>query len=435
MSLPTFDGLRVLSLESRRAREMVTLIATHGGRPTVAPSMREVPLESNTEALAFADALIRGEFDVVVLLTGVGTRVLLDVVGRVLGGTADFVAALGRMQLAVRGPKPHAAIREVGLTPWVLAPEPNTWRELVAAIDAPARRPWPAAAWPCRSTASRTMNSCRRWPERGAAVTPVPIYQWALPEDLEPLGRRAGRWSPARSTSCCSRRARRRCICCRWPIGSGSRDGVRAVLRRTVVASIGPTTSEELHAAGHGRGPRAVPSQDGLAGARNRRAGRARCVALKAAVTEPVCLRRHPSPPCSPDSSPARPSPLALSPWPRGTVPDADLPGPARPGRSVRRPHRRERLPPSIPSFSDAEEQCEAEYEALLNAIHEDELFAPVDIQRQEQLVEQIAAALPEAARTLIVELADNHARHVWMQQEGAYHLGLAVGRRLRRTP
>jgi hypothetical protein len=85
-----------------------------------------------------------------------------------------------------------------------------------------------------------------------------------------------------------------------------------------------------------------------------------------------------------------------------------------------------------VPSFSDVEEQCEAEYENLLRAIHEDELFAPVDIQRQEQLVEQIAAALPEAARTLIVELADNHARHVWLQQEGAYHLGLAVGRRLR---
>ena len=88
-----------------------------------------------------------------------------------------------------------------------------------------------------------------------------------------------------------------------------------------------------------------------------------------------------------------------------------------------------------LPSFSDAEEQCEAEYEALLVAVHEDEVFAPVDIQRQEQLVEQIAAALPEAARMLIVELADNHARHVWMQQEGAYHLGLAVGRRLRRVP
>jgi len=86
-----------------------------------------------------------------------------------------------------------------------------------------------------------------------------------------------------------------------------------------------------------------------------------------------------------------------------------------------------------IPSFSDAEEQCEDEYEDLLQAIHEDELFAAVDIQRQEDLVEQIAAALPEDKRMMIVELADNHARHVWLQQEGAYHLGLAVGQRLRR--
>ena len=84
-----------------------------------------------------------------------------------------------------------------------------------------------------------------------------------------------------------------------------------------------------------------------------------------------------------------------------------------------------------IPSFSDAEEQCEEEYEELLQAIHEDELFAPVDIERQEALVEQIAAALPEDKRMMIVELADNHARHIWLQQEGAYHLGLAVGRRL----
>lgn len=85
-----------------------------------------------------------------------------------------------------------------------------------------------------------------------------------------------------------------------------------------------------------------------------------------------------------------------------------------------------------VPSFSDTEDQCEDEYEELLNAIHDDELFSPVDIQRQEQLVEQIAAALPEDKRMLIVELADNHARHIWLQQEGAYHLGLAVGRKLR---
>lgn len=86
-----------------------------------------------------------------------------------------------------------------------------------------------------------------------------------------------------------------------------------------------------------------------------------------------------------------------------------------------------------VPSFSDAEEQCEEEYEELLQALHEDELFRPVDLERQERLVESIAAALPEDKRHMIVELADNHARHVWLQQEGAYHVGLAVGHRLKR--
>src|SRR4029453_2997906 len=78
-----------------------------------------------------------------------------------------------------------------------------------------------------------------------------------------------------------------------------------------------------------------------------------------------------------------------------------------------------------VPSFSDAEEQCEDEYENLLQAIHEDELFAAVDIQRQEELGEQIAAPLPEDKRLLIGGRADNHARHVWLQQEGAFHFGL----------
>src|SRR4030095_12571311 len=72
-----------------------------------------------------------------------------------------------------------------------------------------------------------------------------------------------------------------------------------------------------------------------------------------------------------------------------------------------------------VPPFSDAEEACENEYEELLQAIHEDELFAPVDIQRQEELVEQIAAALPEDNPHVMSRIAAKHARHVWMQQEG----------------
>ena len=75
-----FAGLRVLSLESRRGPEMAKLIANHGGEAIVAPSMREIPLETNTEALAFGRKLFAGEFDMVIFLTGVGTRALARVV-------------------------------------------------------------------------------------------------------------------------------------------------------------------------------------------------------------------------------------------------------------------------------------------------------------------------------------------------------------------
>ena len=48
----SFQGLRVLALESRRAAEMEQLILKQDGQPFVAPSMREIPLARNDEAFA-----------------------------------------------------------------------------------------------------------------------------------------------------------------------------------------------------------------------------------------------------------------------------------------------------------------------------------------------------------------------------------------------
>src|SRR6266513_126749 len=79
---PSFNGLRVLTLESRRSSEMATLVANYDGQPISAPALREVPLDSHTDAIAFIAALLRHQFDLVVLLTGVGTRALLAVVDR-----------------------------------------------------------------------------------------------------------------------------------------------------------------------------------------------------------------------------------------------------------------------------------------------------------------------------------------------------------------
>ena len=83
---------------------MASIVSSYGGQPIAAPSMREVPLESNPEAIAFADALERGEFDLVILLTGVGTRALLDVVERVRGSRDSFVQALVERRSSREGP-------------------------------------------------------------------------------------------------------------------------------------------------------------------------------------------------------------------------------------------------------------------------------------------------------------------------------------------
>jgi hypothetical protein len=83
------------------------------------------------------------------------------------------------------------------------------------------------------------------------------------------------------------------------------------------------------------------------------------------------------------------------------------------------------------PSFAEIEEQCADEYEDLLSYIHEDEVFAPADLERQEELVRTIQVALPEHLQALVDERVDNQAAQVWLQQEGAFHLGVAVGLRL----
>jgi len=125
----SFGGLRVLALESRHAKEISKLIVTYGGRPVVAPALREVRLESNCQALAFAAGLMDEQFDMVIFLTGAGIRGLVSSVESVYP-RERLVAALRRVQVVARGPKPVSVLNELGLKPNLVAPEPNTWRFL-----------------------------------------------------------------------------------------------------------------------------------------------------------------------------------------------------------------------------------------------------------------------------------------------------------------
>jgi uroporphyrinogen-III synthase len=249
--LPSFNGLRVLSLESRRAKEMAALITSHGGRPHVAPSMREVPVESNNDALVAADRLIAGEFDLVILLTGVGTRALLDVVTAARGSADAFVAALRSTRVAVRGPKPASVLRDLQVPVWVTAPEPNTWRELLAAIEARRdERSLAGARVAVQEYGESNQDLLDGLTSRGAVVTRVPVYRWALPEDLGPLEHAirtivAGELDVALFTTA-TQVVHLLQVAERLGLEPAVRDG----LARMVIASIGPTTSEELRAQG-----------------------------------------------------------------------------------------------------------------------------------------------------------------------------------------
>jgi uroporphyrinogen-III synthase len=176
-----FAGLKVLSLESRRAKEMDALIRRYGGDPFVAPSVQERALESNQEALAWADRLVAGHFDLVLFTTGVGLEYLRDAVLSKYS-KEDLGAALQRVTVAARGPKPLAILHELGVKPMIRIPEPNTWREMLPIMaERPERRiavqeygrPNPEFSGELRAL--------------GAEVTTVSVYRWEMPDDIGPL--------------------------------------------------------------------------------------------------------------------------------------------------------------------------------------------------------------------------------------------------------
>lgn len=177
----SFDGARILAFESRRAKEIGELIRINGGEPLVAPALVEVPIEENQEALAFAQRLYAGEFDMMIFLTGVGTRYLQRVVAGD-DGEQRFVDALRKIAIVARGPKPTAVLREWSLPISVTVPEPNTWRELLAAV---AEREEKSVA--LQEYGRSNPNLVYGLESQGRDVTRVPVYRWRLPADTAPL--------------------------------------------------------------------------------------------------------------------------------------------------------------------------------------------------------------------------------------------------------
>jgi len=238
-------GLSLLVFESRRAAEMAELIRRFGGSPISAPAMREVPLETSPEAVEFLRRLEAGAIDIVVLLTGVGTRTLV-------AALADrcprerFAELLRRTTIVARGPKPVAALRELGLAPNVLVPEPNTWRELLTTLDQQA---------PVGGRRVAVQEYGRLNPEllagldaRGADVLRVPVYRWDYPADPGPLRDGVAQLAAAAVDMALFTSARQVDHVVETAVTLHRLDDLLRASQRVVFASIGPICSEALQA-------------------------------------------------------------------------------------------------------------------------------------------------------------------------------------------
>lgn len=240
-----FASLTVVAFESRMADQMATLITRHGGNPQVAPALQEIPLENNTEALDFAEHLIARDVDLLILLTGVGTRTLVDV-WRPRFPLEVIRQALTNTTLVCRGPKPIAALKELGLKPHVTVPEPNTWRDILHTLDEYKPEGLSGLRIAIQEYGTANTDLAQGLTERGAQVRSVPVYRWAFPDDVEPLKRALrgivdGNVSVVLFTS-----AAQVDHVVKLLDTADGRAAFREALQKTMVASIGPVTSQRL---------------------------------------------------------------------------------------------------------------------------------------------------------------------------------------------
>jgi uroporphyrinogen-III synthase len=241
----SFGGQRILSLESRRAAEMATLISRYDGIPVVAPSVKEKAVTEPDEALRFVADLEADAYDMVICMTGVGLGFMLELLTPSMP-QERVAAALRRTTIVARGPKPVGILRSLDVAVQVMIPEPNTWREIVAAVT-----PRPERRIAIQEYGKANPDLTRALEGLQAIVTNVTFYRWELPEDLAPLrsaahGLAKGEFAMVLFTSSIQLEH-----LLRIAEQEGIAEQVRLALKEKVrIASIGPVMTEALEAQG-----------------------------------------------------------------------------------------------------------------------------------------------------------------------------------------
>ncbi|MGH7208723.1 MAG: uroporphyrinogen-III synthase, partial [Nitrospiraceae bacterium] len=225
------------------ATEMARLIGNYGGQAFVAPALREIPIQDNPAALCFGARLIDGQVDILILMTGIGTTILFEIL-RSRHPMSSITAKLKQTAIVARGPKPVAALKTLGITPTLTVPEPNTWVEVVSTLD--EYRPVKGLRIAVQEYGISNPDLLQALKQRGAEVFPVPIYRWALPEDTGPLKQVLGQIIAGSIQVLLVTNAAQIDHVIQLLEQEGTTAQFKEACRKMVVASIGPTASERL---------------------------------------------------------------------------------------------------------------------------------------------------------------------------------------------
>jgi uroporphyrinogen decarboxylase len=239
-------GYRIVSFESRQEKAMEKLVQHHGGRFISAPSMQEIPLEKNKDALDFAQKLFGGDVDGLICLTGVGVRTLIETL-QTQYPLKKILEALSSLFIVARGPKPVRVLKEYKIPINLIVPEPNTWREILQELDENEEslplKDKTIAVQEYGEFNELLVDGLKR---RGAKVIRVPVYRWALPDDKEPLKKGIQTLVKGEADFAFFMNKVQVEHMMRLAAEEGLEEKLKRAFEKVVVASIGPICSEGL---------------------------------------------------------------------------------------------------------------------------------------------------------------------------------------------
>lgn len=176
------SGRRILLLEARLPAILADLVRRGGGDAVSVPAVVEAPAAPE-EVRVPLETLCRGETDLIVFQTGTGVNHLYRQ-AQALGLDEAFLGELRRRPIAIRGPKPAAALARWQIRAAITAAPPHTTAEVCAALagrDLGGQRVFVQHYGEFNTALSAFLN------QRGAVLTDVLPYRWAPPSDRGPL--------------------------------------------------------------------------------------------------------------------------------------------------------------------------------------------------------------------------------------------------------